>query len=121
LAGHDKQWQELADTTDQLLKLDALNFPEAWFYNCVAKFHLDNVDGAENSARQGIRIDTAHRVPKLEYVLGTILSQKGDYQGAAEHLHKYLSLSPNAPDATEVRKKLEEVERLSAATPTSKE
>ena len=121
LAGRDKRWQELADTTDQMLTLDALSFPEAWFYNCVAKFHLDNVDGAENSARQGIRIDTEHRVPKLEYVLGTILSQKGDYQGAAEHLHKYLSLSPNAPDATEVRKKLEEVERLSAATPTSKE
>jgi tetratricopeptide (TPR) repeat protein len=121
LAGHDKQWQELADTTDQLLKLDGVSFPEAWFYNCVAKFHLENVDGAESSARQGIRIDTEHRVPKLEYVLGTILARKGDHQGAAEHLQKYLSLSPNAPDATEVKKKLEEVERLSAATPTSKE
>jgi tetratricopeptide (TPR) repeat protein len=120
LAGRDKQWQELADITDQLLKLDALNFPEAWFYNCVAKFHLENVDGAENSARQGIRIDTGHRVPKLEYVLGTILAQKGDHQGAAEHLHAYLSLSPNAPDATEVKKKLEEVEKLAAATLTSK-
>jgi len=119
LAGRDKQWQELADTTDQLLKLDALNFPEAWFYSCVAKVHLGNVEGAENSARQGIKIDAEHRVPKLEYVLGTILAQKGDHQGAAEHLHKYLSLSPNAPDAADVKKKLEEVERLSAATPAS--
>jgi tetratricopeptide (TPR) repeat protein len=121
LAGHDKQWQELADTTDQLLKLDALNFPEAWFYNCVAKFHLENFDAAENSARQGIRIDTERRIPKLEYVLGTVLAQKGDYQGAAEHLHKYLSLSPNAPDAADTKKKLEEVEKLSAASPTPKE
>ena len=120
LAGHDKQWQELADTTDQLLALDAMDFPEAWFYNCVAKFHLENVEGAENSARQGIKIDAEHRVPKLEYVLGTILAQKGDPQGAVEHLHKYLSLSPNAPDAAEAKKKLEEVERLSAATPASK-
>jgi hypothetical protein len=94
--------------------------PGSWFYNCVAKFHLENVDGAENSARQGIRIDTEHRVPKLEYVLGTILARKGDHQGAAEHLHNYLNLSPNAPDAIEVKKELEEVERLSAATPTSK-
>ena len=29
LAGHDKQWQELADPTDQLLNLDSLYFPEA--------------------------------------------------------------------------------------------
>ncbi len=121
LAGHDKQWQELADTTDQLLKLDALNFPEAWFYNCVAKSNLGDVDGAENSAREGVKIDTGHRVPKLEYVLGAILAQKGDNQGAAEHLHTYLSLSPNAPDAADVKKKLQEVERLSAAAPASKQ
>jgi tetratricopeptide (TPR) repeat protein len=121
LAGHDKRWQELADTTDQLLKLNALNFPEFWFYNCVAKFHLENFDAAENSARQGIKIDTERRIPKLEYVLGTILAQKSDYQGAAEHLHKYLSLSPNAPDAADTKKKLEEVEKLSAASPTPKE
>jgi regulator of sirC expression with transglutaminase-like and TPR domain len=121
LAGHDKQWQELADISDQLLKLDALNFPEAWFYNCVAKYRLGNVDVAENSAREGIKIDSGHRVPKLEYVLGTILAHKSDNQCAAEHLHTYLSLSPNAPDVADVKKQLQEVERLSAASPASKE
>jgi tetratricopeptide (TPR) repeat protein len=115
LAAHDKQWQEMADTSDQLIKLNALDFPEFWFYNSLAKFHLQNYDAAENSARQGIKIDTDHRIPKLEYVLGIIEAQKRDYQGAAEHLRKYLSLSPNAADAADTRKNLAEVERLASA------
>ena len=121
LAARDKQWQEVADTTDQLLKLNPLNFPEFWFYNCVAKYHLGNLDAAENSALQGVKIDTEHRIPKMEYVLGTILVQKHDYPGAAEHLHKYLSLAPHGPDASDAQKKLEEVEKLSAAAPGSRQ
>ena len=112
LAAHDKQWQEMGDTSDQLIKLNAVDFPEFWFYNSVAKFHLQNYEGAENSARQGIKIDTEHRTPKLEYVLGIIEAQKGDYPGAEEHLHKYLGLSPSAGDVADTQKKLEEIERL---------
>jgi tetratricopeptide (TPR) repeat protein len=117
LAARDKQWQEMADASDQLIKLNALDFPEFWFYNAVAQSHLQKYDAAENSARQGIKIDTEHRIPKLEYVLGIIEAQKHDYQGAGEHLRKYLSLSPNAADAADTRTKLEEVERLAAAAP----
>jgi tetratricopeptide (TPR) repeat protein len=113
LAARDKQWQEVADTTDQLLKLDPLNAPEFWFYNCVAKYQLANLDAAENSALQGIKIDTEHRIPKIEYVLGVILVQKHDNSRAAEHLRKYLSLAPNGPDAADAQKQLEEVEKAS--------
>jgi tetratricopeptide (TPR) repeat protein len=120
LAAHDKQWQEMADASDQLIKLNALDFPEFWFYNSVAKSHLQNYDAAETSARQGIKIDTQHRVPKLEYVLGVIDAQKRDYQGAEEHLRKYLSLSPSAAEAADTQKKLEEIERLAAAAPAPK-
>jgi tetratricopeptide (TPR) repeat protein len=121
LAAREKQWQELADTTDQMLKLDALEFPQFWFYNCVAKYYLGNLDAAENSAHQGIKIDAEHHVPKLEYVLGILLVQKHDYPGAAEHLHKYLSLAPNGPDAADAQKRLEEAEKLSAAAPNQKQ
>jgi len=112
LAAREKQWQEVADTTDQLLKLNSVNFPEFWFYNCVSKYQLGNLDAAEYSALQGVKIDTEHRVPKMEYVLGTILEQKHDYIGAAQHLHNYLILLPNGPDAAEAKKKLDEVEKL---------
>jgi tetratricopeptide (TPR) repeat protein len=107
LAARDKQWQEVADTTDQLLRLNQ-DFPEFWFYNCVAKYYLGNLDGAENSALQGAKVDTEHRIPKMEYVLGQIMVAKGDYPGAAQHLRKYLSLLPNGPDAADAQKRLDE-------------
>jgi tetratricopeptide (TPR) repeat protein len=112
LAAHDKQWREVADDTDQLLKLDPANFPEFWFYNCVAKYYLGDIDAAENSALQGIRIDTQNQVPKMQYVLAQILAGKKDYPGAVEHLHKYLSLSPNGPDAADAQRRLEEIGKL---------
>jgi TolA-binding protein len=122
LAAHDQKWQEVADNTDKLLKLNSQNFPEFWLFNCVAKYYLGNLDAAESSALQGIKIDTGHRIPKTEYVLGIILAQKHDYPGAVEHLHKYLGLSPNGPDAPDANKKLEQVQHfLDAAASSSKQ
>lgn len=105
----DKDWQGLAATTDEMLKVDAQNHPEFWFYNCVSKYHLGDIDAAVRSGLEGVKVDRAHRVPKMEYVLGVILLQKGDTSSAAEHLHTYLSISPNGTDAADAQKKLEEV------------
>lgn len=116
LAAGEQQWREVADTTDQLLKLNSENFPEFWFFNCVAKFYLGNLEAAQNSALQGIRIDTEHRIPKIEYVLGVILLQKHDNPGAADHLRKYLTLDPKGPDAADAGKKLEQLQQLPSAS-----
>lgn len=104
-------WGALAATTDQMLKLDAQNYPEFWFYNCVSKYHLGDLDAAKKSALEGVKVDGARRVPKMEYVLGIILWQTGDNASAAEHLHKYLSLSPNGQDAQDAEKKLQDIEK----------
>jgi Tfp pilus assembly protein PilF len=116
LAARDQQWQEVADTTDQMLKMNSESFPEFWFFNCVAKFYLGNLDGAEHSALQGIRTDTEHRIPKTEYILGVILLKKQDYPGATEHLRKYLSLDPNGPDVADANQKLAQIQHLAASS-----
>ena len=116
LAARDQQWQEVADTTDQMLKMNSEKFPEFWFFNCVAKFYLGNLDGAEHSALQSIRTDTEHRIPKTEYVLGVILLEKHDYPGATEHLRKYLSLDPKGPDVADASQKLGQLQHLSGAS-----
>src|SRR4029077_5287350 len=33
IAVREKKWQDVKDTTDRLLSLDPMNFPEGWFYN----------------------------------------------------------------------------------------
>ena len=47
-------------------------------------------------------------------MLGVILAQRKDYQGAAENLRGYLRFSPSGPEAPQVRKVLADVEKLIA-------
>ena len=72
-----------------------------------------NFDAAEASARQAQKLDTAHRWPKTDHVLGAILYAKKDFTGAAEQLRNYLTFAPDATDADQVKAQLAEIEKLS--------
>lgn len=114
LAFQSKQWPEVVDTTNKLLALNPVNFPTAYFLNGVANYYMRNFDAAEKIARQGTRVDDAHRVPRLQYLLGMILLQKRDYQGAAESMKQYLQLTKQPAEIAEAQKELGEIEKLSA-------
>jgi tetratricopeptide (TPR) repeat protein len=121
LALHDKNWQDVADTTGRLLKLDAIDFPEAYYYNAAANFRLKKLSDAESSGRETLKLDTAHRFPEAAHILGIILYHKNDYAGAAEQLRYYLQIAPNAPDVVQVRGQLAELEHLATASKASSE
>jgi len=112
LAGREQKWQEAADDTDRLLRLNPVDFPQAWFLNAVANFNLGKLEVAEKSAREGLSHDAAHHFPKMNLLLAAILVQKKDYPGSAENLRAYLQYAPNAEDAQQVKKQLEEVEKV---------
>jgi hypothetical protein len=115
LEAQAENWAELADTTGTVLKLDAADYPMAYFYNATANLNLGHIDEAEKSARAGAKLDAAHRYPRLEEVLAMILARKKDYAGAAAHLRNYLLLAPDAEDAARMKKELAELARLSGA------
>ncbi|MBM3746756.1 MAG: tetratricopeptide repeat protein [Acidobacteria bacterium] len=110
----ERKWQEAADSTSRVLRLNPLDFPAAYFYNSVAHFNLRNLDEAEKSAREALKLDPQHRIPKLEHLLGVILANKADYAGAAEHMKNYIERAPDAADIDTVRKQLVEIEKLLA-------
>ncbi len=116
LAVRERKWQEAADTSGQAIKLDPVDFPEAFFYNAVASYKLQRLDDAETSARQTQKLDAAHRWPMADRLLGAILYGKKNYAGAAEQLRNYLTFAPDATDAGEVRTQLAELEKLSGDT-----
>ena len=120
LAAKESNWKEVAADTDRLLSLNPIDFPQAWFFNALANYHLQNWDAAEKSARQGLTSDTAHHFPKMDHLLGVLLAQKRDYAGAAEHMRNYLKLNPQASDADLVRKQLAEIEKVTAAQASQK-
>lgn len=95
-----KDWQCAAQTADTLIKVDPKHtYAEIYLHRAVAQYGLKDLAGAEESAREFIRLDTRHTKPRAEYVIGRILEAKGDAAGAREHISKYLELQPGAPDA----------------------
>lgn len=116
LSAMEKNWQEVDETTDRLIKLDPVDLPEAYYFNAVANYNLKKFGDAEVSARAAQKIDTAQRFPKIEHILGAILYEKQDYAGAAEQMRLYLQLTPGGPDTDRVRTQLAEVEKLAGDT-----
>lgn len=107
-----RQWQQAADESGAVLRLNPISFPQDWFYNSAANYYLGHYDVAEKSARRGIQGDVDHHIPKLEYLLGVILAQKRDYQGAAEHMRNYVRLAPQAADVAQVNQQIANLDKL---------
>jgi tetratricopeptide (TPR) repeat protein len=115
MAAMERKWQEVADTTDRVLKLNPVDFPNAFFYNAVANYNLQKVDAAEKSAREAVKLDTQHRLPRANHLLGIILADKRDFAGAREQMSNYLKFAPGASDADAVRQGLAKIDQALAA------
>lgn len=107
----EQKWQDVADTTSRVIRLNPVDFPEAFFYNSVANYNLQKFDEAEKSAEECVKLDTRHRMPKAQHMLGLLLAMRSDYKGAAENMKGYLKFAPQAGDTDMVKKQLEDVEK----------
>jgi len=116
LAFKAKNWEQLVDITDRLLKLDAFDFPQEYYYNGLANYTLQRAEPAEKSLRETIKLDTANHYPKAHQFLAAILVAKKDYANGAEELRSYLKYVPDAADARTVRRQLSELEKLTTAS-----
>jgi tetratricopeptide (TPR) repeat protein len=109
-----QSWQELTDVTDKAIKLDPFDYPQAFYYNAVANYYLKNFEAAEKSARQVEKLDTRHQLTKNSHLLGVLLAQRRDFNGAVVQFKNYLKLEPNATDAETVRSQLSQLEKMIA-------
>ena len=110
-AGLSHDWKVATQYLDKALRLDPIDHPEAWFGDAVAHYYLSEFDDAEKSAREAVRLDPKGRNPRAGYVLGMVLAHKGDRDGAAAELRRYLKAAPQAPDAELVKTQLAEIEK----------
>ncbi|MGA3204591.1 MAG: tetratricopeptide repeat protein, partial [Bryobacteraceae bacterium] len=100
-AGH---WAEAAHQAESLIKADTTHhYLEAYLNDAIARFEMHDLDGAEAALKTALPMDQKHELPRLEYFMGAVLGAKGDRDGGAEHLRKYLELAPNGSDAGEVK------------------
>jgi len=115
LAAKDSKWQEVADGTDRVLRLNPYDFPSAYYFNGLANLQLDHLDVAEKSMREAIKLDAARRNPRSGYILGVILAQRQDFAASADLLREYLKVVPAGKEADLVRKQLADVEKFAQA------
>jgi VWFA-related protein len=101
-----RHWKQLVDATDALLRINAIDFPQAWLFNAVGNYNNHNPEAAEKSAREAERLDLRQRFPESWRLLGLILAKRGDFAGAAEQFRVYLRLVPSGPDSDAIRAKL---------------
>ncbi|MDQ2843387.1 MAG: hypothetical protein M3Y72_20575 [Acidobacteriota bacterium] len=112
-------WPAALDHSQQAITLNPAAFPDAYAWNAMANLTLQHIDAAEKSAQVGLRLDTDHQYPELEYALGILLYSKGDVAGAAQHLQAYVSRSQNGPNAVAARSELAQVHAAGAAAQKS--
>jgi len=107
IALNAQKWQELADVTERLIRLNAYEYPEVYYYNAMANLGLNRYEAAEKSAREALNQDP-HKFARASYLLGMMLAKRGEYASAAEQLKAYLAANPSTPDAEKIRLQMTE-------------
>jgi hydroxyacylglutathione hydrolase len=93
---------------------DAAAKADLHFYRAVANQNAKNVAAAEADAREAARLDPQHRNPKINLLLGIILTEARNYREAAENLRLYLTLVPSSPEAATIREQVAVLEKASS-------
>jgi tetratricopeptide (TPR) repeat protein len=115
MSAMERKWDEVAETCDRIVRLNPVEFPQAYYFSAVANYNLGKMETAEKNAREAQKIDTEHLYPRVDHLLGVILAQKRDYDGALAQMRSYLQFAPNAKDADVVKKQISELERVTGA------
>lgn len=110
VAAREDKWDEVAQLTSEVIRLDPAGFPRAYFLNGMAKYRARDFDGAEKSTREAIKVDGLHEFPQAQFQLALILIMKRDNAGAAEQLRSYLAANPKGSDAPAAQRELTALE-----------
>lgn len=102
-------WDGAAKDEDALLALEKRLYPEIYLHQAITRFEKKDLAGAEESLKTLATMDTAHRYPRSEYVLGRIDLAKGDMPGAKEHIANYVKLDPSAQDLPQIQAQIETI------------
>lgn len=115
IAVQQKKWDEVIRFSDQVIKLNPVAFPMAYFFNAAANYNLQKLAPAEESAKRFKSMDTQHSHPDVCLLLSYLYSAKQDYVGAAHEIREYLSIRPNSPDAESLKNDAKRYEDLSVS------
>jgi tetratricopeptide (TPR) repeat protein len=109
---------EYSDEDVYVVDLDEWNLADAYFYNAVANYKLNNIEAAEKSALKAEHVDLLTRAPLLHLLLAEIFTQAKDYAQARTELQTFLELYPHAREGDLAREQMAKLEKLSHSAPS---
>ncbi len=89
------RWEEAARLSGLALERDS-QLVRAHYYHALANSSLGRLNVAEESALQVQKSSSAKNYPLTHYILGWILSQKGDFHAAADEYRRLLEIAPSS-------------------------
>lgn len=99
-----KEWECAAKAAGDGIKADQKHiYTELYLHQGVAQYEMKDLNSAQASVEEAMKLDPLRHFPREEYVLGRILEAKGDLNGAREHMANYLKLDPAPPDVDLVK------------------
>jgi tetratricopeptide (TPR) repeat protein len=117
ISDRHERWADSEKYSAEWIRLDPVDFPNAYLLNAVANIHLNKLEAAERSSREGLRLDGEGRFPRLRYVLGYVLAARKELGEAVAYFHDYLKMDPNGSDAPALRGQLAGLEQAAADAP----
>ena len=125
VAFNESKWGEVAQITFKVTRLDPMSYPVVYYFNSIANLQLKNLEPAEKSGRELLKLDSAHQYPRGVYVLGLALAQQKKYPEALDQLRGYLQLEPAPADLETVKRQIAQLElavepKPAAALPAAK-
>ena len=113
----NKNWEKTAEVSAKGVKLNPFEYPQLYYYGAVANLNLGKLDDAEKAAREASKLDPKGQMPRIDQLLGVILTQKNDIKGAKESFASYLKKDPNSPEAQQVKIQLARLDAAPANAP----
>ena len=115
IATNEHEWPEVVQITDRVLRLNSVDFPQAWFLNSIGNLALNRPDAAEQSANQVVRMNMVAKFPKVEHVLGLVAAIRSEWGHAAEHIRHFTQMIPPGAEREVALRQLAELETRAAA------
>ncbi len=101
LESRRQSWDQVSQWSTQVIELHPYEM-KAHFYQGFASVQLGQFDQATESFTKVRASHRADQYPYAGYLLGLMLADKGDFNGAAKELKRFLKLRPEAPEGDRI-------------------
>ena len=111
LALTEQRWDDGLQWSNQLLRLNP-HASMAHYFSAIANFRLGRMEASKKSVVELKEKNADREFPQSHQILGMIHAQQGLYEQAAVSYRDYLTVQPDGPAASQIKRQLHEWEVL---------